>query len=211
LGDGRAIKLCDQESMAIAYLKGQCDEFRAIAKLPGLDAFILGLVYIAKLDSGVTGVALDWDRDLMLLAVDIGITPIHYVTYDQPEEPEKTPDISFCLWGAFDPDEISRKVGVAPSETARAGDTVGKDGMKRKNSLWAFGSRLEASAPVDLHVKDILDRLDNNRLVFKELIREFGGILEIDGLPPDYAPAVSLEAEIVSKMAQYGLRLDIDR
>lgn len=84
LGDGRAIGLRDQENMAIMYLKAHRHELRAIAKFPGVDAFILGLVYIAKLEGSVSGVALDWSRELMLPALDTGITPVHYVKYDRP-------------------------------------------------------------------------------------------------------------------------------
>jgi hypothetical protein len=40
LGDGRAIGLRDQENLAIMYLKAHRDELRAIAKFPGVDAFI---------------------------------------------------------------------------------------------------------------------------------------------------------------------------
>src|SRR5262245_35148768 len=72
LSDGRAIGLRDQEHMAIVYLKAHRDELRAIAEFPGVDAFTLGLVYIAELDGWVSGVALDWPRELMLLALDIG-------------------------------------------------------------------------------------------------------------------------------------------
>ncbi len=75
--------------MAIAYLKAHRDELRAIAEFPGVDTFILGPVYIAELVGSVTGVSLDWPRDLMLPALDIGITPTHYVTYDRPAKAKR--------------------------------------------------------------------------------------------------------------------------
>jgi len=88
LGDGRAIGPRDQESMAITYLKAHRDELRAIAEFPGVDAFILGLAYIAKLEDHIFGAALHWSRELMLAALDTGITPVHYVTYDRPNKRE---------------------------------------------------------------------------------------------------------------------------
>src|SRR5712672_3110559 len=60
LGDGRAIRLVDQAEIAIKYLKAHRDELRAIAEFPGVDAFTLGLVYIAELDGSVSGAALGW-------------------------------------------------------------------------------------------------------------------------------------------------------
>ncbi len=148
LGDGRAIGLLDQQQMAVTYLKAHRNELRAVAELPGVDAFILGLVYIAKLDGSATGAALDWPRDLMLAAIDIGITPIHCVTYDPRSEP--LPHTSFCLYGTFDPDEITLRVGLVPSETARPDDTIGSYGPKRKASLWALRSRLDSSDSMEM-------------------------------------------------------------
>ena len=212
LGDGRAIALPDQEQMAIKYLKEHQDELRWVAEFPGVDAFILGLVYIAKLE-GADGVALDWPPALMLPAVEIGITPIHYITYERPSKPEdeREPFAYFHLAGVFDPDDITRKVGVAPSETARADDSIDKIRRKRRNSLWTLGSRLQPSERLDLHVEDILNQLDTNRPAFEQLSRELGGIIAIGGLSRGYLPAVSLEPETVVKLAQYGLRLEIDR
>jgi hypothetical protein len=210
LGDGRAIGLRNQENMAIKFLKVHRGELRAIAEFPGVDAFILGLVFIANLQGSTSGVALHWSRELMLPALDTGITPIHYVTYDRHGKPEDEgePYAYFYLAGAFDPDEITRKVEVTPSETARAGDALGSAGTKRQNSLWALHSRLQPSTPADLHVRDVLDQLDRNRLAFEELSREVGGIIKIVGFSREYAPAVSLEREIVERVAQYGVRLD---
>jgi Domain of unknown function (DUF4279) len=212
LGDGRSISLPDQEQMAITYLKEHSDELRAVARFPGGDAFILGLVYIAKLE-GSDGVALDWPRALMLPAIEVGITPIHYITYERLPRPEdeRKPFAYFYLTGMFDPDEITAHAGVAPSETARVGDSIGESGRKRLASLWGLRSRLQPSDRVDLHVEDVLNQLDANGPAFQKLSRELEGVIEIGGLPQDYLPAVCLEPEIVGRLAEYNLRLDIDR
>jgi hypothetical protein len=208
LGDGRAISLRDQEKVAITYLRTHSDELRVIAAFPGVDAFMLGLVYIAKLEEGVSGVALDWPRDLMVSALDVGITPIHYITYDRPSKPE--PYAYFYVAGAFDPDEITRRVGVPPSETARAGDAIGSIKLKRRNSLWTLRSRLQPSGDLNQHVRDVLDQLGTNRLAFEVLSHEFGGIIVIVGYSQDYAPAVSLDQDTIGWLARYAVRLDMD-
>lgn len=210
LGDGRAIRLRDQENIAITYLSTHHDELRAVAAFPGVDAFILGLVYIAKLEEGVSGVALDWPRELMLSALDVGITPAHYITYERPSKPEEEPYAYFCLAGAFEPDDITRRAGVTPSEAARAGDAIGSTHLQRQNSLWTLRSRLRPSGDVDQHVRDVLDQLDANRAAFEELSRELGGIIVVVGFSRDYAPPVSLGQDIVARMAQYSLRLDVE-
>jgi len=116
----------------------------------------------------------------------------------------------FHLRGSFDPDEVTRRVGVSPTETAREGDAIGSTSKKRPCSLWALHSRLERSAPLERHVEDVLDQLDTNRLAFEELSRELGGTMELVGFFRECEPGVALEREIVERMARYALMLDCD-
>jgi hypothetical protein len=80
LGDGREISLVDQEDLAIAYLKTHRDELRALAQFPGVDTFILGLVWICKPEC--LGFCVGPSPQLMWQALDIGILPQYYVTID---------------------------------------------------------------------------------------------------------------------------------
>jgi hypothetical protein len=140
----------------------------------------------------------------------LGIEPTHYVIHERPTKPEREPYAYFCLAGVFDPDEITRRIGVKPTEIARAGQYIGGTQIKTKNSRWALHSRLQPSGDVDQHLRDVLDQLDTNRLAFQELSREFGGIIVIVGFSRNYAPAVSLEPDVVGRLAQYALRLDME-
>jgi hypothetical protein len=101
---------------------------------------------------------------------------------------EREPFVRFYLAGTFDPDGISRKLGVAPSQTRRAGNPIGRSGTKRRNSIWAFHLRLQPSDRIELEIEDILDQLDSNRASFEELSHEVEGIVEVVGLSRDYAP-----------------------
>jgi hypothetical protein len=83
LGDGRAIRLVDQEDIAIAYLKTHEAELRALAQFPGVDTFILGLVLICKPEQ--TGFCVGPSPHLMRQALDIGILPLYYGTIDGRE------------------------------------------------------------------------------------------------------------------------------
>src|SRR6266851_698946 len=83
LGDGRAIRLVDQEDIAIAYLKTHEAELRALAQFPGVDTFILGLVLICKPER--TGFCVGPSPQLMRQALDIGILPLYYGTIDGRE------------------------------------------------------------------------------------------------------------------------------
>jgi hypothetical protein len=116
----------------------------------------------------------------------------------------------FHVRGSFDPDEITRKVAKNPTETAREGDAIGGSSKKRPCSLWALHSRLERTAPLEEHVRDVLDQLDTNREAFETLSRELGGTMELVGYFREREPGVALEREIVQRMAKYALMLDCD-
>ncbi len=124
-----------------------------------------------------------------------------------------TPDTWYAYFhvrGSFDPDEITRRVGVAPTKTAREGDTIVGTTKKRPCSLWALYSRLAASAPLELAVKDVLDQLDTNGAAFEEVSRELDGTMELVGYFREHEPGFCLEREIVERMARYALTLDCD-
>src|SRR5262249_35754715 len=55
LGDGRVVPLPEQEKIAIEYLKSHRDELRALARYPGVEAFVLSLQYYCEFDLDVTG------------------------------------------------------------------------------------------------------------------------------------------------------------
>jgi Domain of unknown function (DUF4279) len=155
-------------------------------------------------------VALEWPPELMRSALDVGITPVYYIAYDRPSQPEPEPYASFNVAGTFEPDEMTRRLGVFPSEAARAGDTLDEKGhYKRKNSLWTLRSRVQ-SGNIDEHVSDVLDQLDNNKSAFGEVSCELGGIIEIVGFSRDYAPAISLGKNTIRRLALYDLRLDVE-
>lgn len=115
----------------------------------------------------------------------------------------------FHLRGSFDPDEISRSVGVAPTRTAREGDLIGGGQKRRPCSLWALHAR-DKSAELEAQVRDVLDQLDANRAVFQRLSRELNGTMELVGYFQDREPGVALERDSIERMAAYGLALDCD-
>jgi hypothetical protein len=87
----------------------------------------------------------------------------------------------FHVRGTFDPDEITSKLGITPSRIATEGDSLPRTSVKRKCSLWALRSRVEETAPIEEHVKDVLDQLDTNKSGFVQLSRELGGIMQLVG------------------------------
>ena len=45
----------------------------------------------------------------------------------------------FCIRDSFDPEQITKRLGVEPTETFREGELIPKTSMTRKTSLWGSG------------------------------------------------------------------------
>jgi hypothetical protein len=116
----------------------------------------------------------------------------------------------FHVRGSFDPDDITRRLGVRPTKTAREGDAIGNTSKKKPCSLWALYSRLGPPASLEEHVKDVLGQLDSNKAAFGQVSRDFGGTMQIVGYFRDVNPGVHFDSEIVRRSADYGLCIDCD-
>jgi hypothetical protein len=68
LGDGRQTGLIDQEDAAVTYLNTHKEELKALACFPGVNTFILGLVWICTPEQSVFSVGPS--VELMQLALD---------------------------------------------------------------------------------------------------------------------------------------------
>jgi hypothetical protein len=116
----------------------------------------------------------------------------------------------FHVRGSFDPDDITRRLGVRPTKTAREGDAIGDTSKKRPCSRWELHSRLAPAASLEEHVKDVLDQLDSNKAAFGQVSREFGGTIQLVGYFRDVNPGVHFDSQIVRRTADYGLCIDCD-
>jgi hypothetical protein len=116
----------------------------------------------------------------------------------------------FSVAGTFEPAEITKRVGIAPTQSRREGEMVLRTQIPRKCSRWQLHSRLDKSASLEAHVSDVLAQLDANPRSFEQLSSEFGGVMELVGYFYDYYPGLHFEREIVTRLAQYSLSVDCD-
>jgi hypothetical protein len=115
----------------------------------------------------------------------------------------------FYITGAFEPDDITRKVGITPTYSVKVGEP-GRYIKNAKCSHWQLRSRLDAKEELELHVKDVLDQMDANKTAFEALSRELGGTMELVGYFSEHEPGVHFERGIVERIAQYALSIDCD-
>jgi hypothetical protein len=78
LGDADKATLCEQEEIAVNYLREHRDELRALVSFAGVEALNLGLVY--SVPPHATGFCVGPSRALMIQALDSGVRPNYYCT-----------------------------------------------------------------------------------------------------------------------------------
>jgi hypothetical protein len=116
----------------------------------------------------------------------------------------------FTVTGSFDPEELTLRAGVGPSESWRAGDLHPRTRHERKFSRWFLHSRLPRNEPLEAHVKDVLDQLDENAAGFISLSREYGGGMQLVGYFHEGYPGLHFDADIVARLGRYNLSVDFD-
>ena len=66
----------------------------------------------------------------------------------------------FSITNSFDPVEITKLLGVKPTDCGKKGDIHPKTKRERQFSRWTLHSRVEKTLPLEDHVRDVLDQLD---------------------------------------------------
>jgi hypothetical protein len=116
----------------------------------------------------------------------------------------------FSVHGDFEPDEISRVVGVPPTESWKKGDLHPRRRLERKQSHWRLRSRLPESAQLELHILDVVEQLDENPSAFEQVSGRFGGCMQLVGYFHDDYPGLQFEQQIVQALARFRLSVDFD-
>jgi len=65
----------------------------------------------------------------------------------------------FTIRGDFDPVDISKLVGVTPTEAWSKGSINPRTQLERKFSRWSLHSRLEKSRELEAHIADVIEQL----------------------------------------------------
>jgi uncharacterized protein DUF4279 len=113
----------------------------------------------------------------------------------------------FYFDGSLDPMEITRRTGLSPAVMMKQSE-FDFAAIKAQRSLWRLRSRLDLEAPLESHVKDILDQLDANKNEFVELSRELGGTMQLVSYSREDEPGLYFDQKTVSRIAEYSLRVN---
>ncbi len=116
----------------------------------------------------------------------------------------------FTLVGEFDPAEITSRLGLAPTESWKKGARNPRTHFERNHSRWILDSRLEESASLNTHIRDVLQQLKPYVEVVRELRSTLNGWLQAVGYFHDGYSGVSLDEDIVAGLAEIKVGVDFD-
>lgn len=110
-----------------------------------------------------------------------------------------------------EPEEITKIIGLTPTQTWKKGDQILKTIMKYKANGWRLSSPCDPfSSTVEEQVNALLDIIIPHAPVFSKLPR--GTYIELSCFMYTYKerPLVGFTAEQVKKLAQIGAAIDLD-
>jgi hypothetical protein len=75
--------------------------------------------------------------------------------------------------GGFDPNVIKDCLSLQPSECWQKGTRNERTHFERKFSRWLLNSRLDKSADLEEHVRDVLDQTHDHASAIREIGQQF--------------------------------------
>ncbi len=110
------------------------------------------------------------------------------------------------------PDEMTKFLGILPTETWVIGDSVGRALLKRKENGWCLSTNDNTDLDLAKHVISLLDILVPKAEILREMSRKSHLEAEIDGVAyiDEEPPRIHFSQETLSKIVQLGAAVDID-
>jgi hypothetical protein len=116
----------------------------------------------------------------------------------------------FTISGDFDPVDISKRLGVMPTEAWVKGDINPRTQLERKFSRWSLYSRLERSRELEAHIADVIEQMGAKRSDFVALSFQYGGQMQLVAYFKTSYPGLHLERRLVESLAEFALSVDFD-
>ncbi len=115
------------------------------------------------------------------------------------------------------PEDISKTLGMEPTETITKGDIkkVDPSGVHppilHKRNVWALKFELPVNADVYDHINYALTELRSKTKEIVELTSKYSGELSVYGFAKDHdRVAIHLDKEVIKQLSELNISLDID-
>jgi Domain of unknown function (DUF4279) len=116
----------------------------------------------------------------------------------------------FTITGDFDPNGITDRLGIRPSESWHKGDRNERTHYERKFSRWSLNSRLDHSAALEEHVRDVLNQTRDHASAICEIGQEFDCWVQLVGYFHNEYPGFGLDSESIAGLALLKVGIDCD-
>jgi hypothetical protein len=112
--------------------------------------------------------------------------------------------------GDFDPETITAQLGLKPSEAWAKGERNERTHRERKFSRWSLNSRLERSASLEDHVKDVLEQALPKADQFRQVGDQYEVGVQLVGYFYNDYPGFGLIPAAISGLAHLKVGIDCD-
>jgi hypothetical protein len=112
--------------------------------------------------------------------------------------------------GDFRPESVTAKLGLERSEAWKKGDRNERTHLERKFSRWSIDSRLERSASLEDHVRDVLEQVLPNADRIRQVATEYKVWVQLVGFFYNNYPGFGMDRELISGLAQLNVGVDCD-
>jgi chaperonin cofactor prefoldin len=105
-------------------------------------------------------------------------------------------------------EDITKELGLTPDQTLTAGE-VGKGGGKVSRNMWSFESKLEKGTAEE-HLEWLLEKLEPYKQAIASIASRYDTQISVYGRYFEYNPEVFLEADVITQIAELGVKLWFD-
>jgi len=121
--------------------------------------------------------------------------------------------VALSLTGSeFSPEEVTKTLGLHPTEEWRKGETIGRTALKRKHNGWVLSLPIEKTIEFGDLLEKLIDMIDPFRDRISTLVLESELDIEISCAIyfEDETPVLNLPADLLNRISALGADLDID-
>jgi hypothetical protein len=116
----------------------------------------------------------------------------------------------FTVVGDFDPRAITERLGIQPSESWQKGTRNERTHFERKFSRWSLNSRLDKSATLEEHVRDVLNQTCDHAAAIREIGQGFKCWVQVVGYFHNDYPGFGLDGGLIAGLARLNIGIDCD-
>ena len=116
----------------------------------------------------------------------------------------------FTVTGEFAPEDISKRLGLQPTDCWIKGSRNEQTHLERKFSRWSLYSRLDRTVALEAHVDDVLEQLQPARDRIADLLKEVTGEMILVGYFYRDYPGLHFKASTLSNLAAINVDIDMD-